>query len=261
MKRKAPDHKPVPEGSRTYNSPLMVARRQRILEEVLKLIEESGVERITIREIARRSGVAPRTLYTAFGRKEELIAQAIRQHFQESMGENSPLTAPDSLHAVSARLDMLAHVVIRQRHYSSVLAAIYFSPTIDPRIYEILKEIGLSHIRLWVTILVAEKRLNASSPRQIEFLLSQLANAEYNVINDWGCGRLTDAQLAPHLKLAVLLLIRGYLNHDGLAPVTAAIKALWRSAGLVDAMGPRAVAPRTAQFNRKPTKAYSSKER
>ena len=218
-------------GLRTYNSPSMLARRQRILREVLRLIEEGGVENITVRELATRSEVSPRTLYAAFGGKEELIAQAVKQHFPEAMGENGSRTIPDSLSAVAARLDLLAHVVIRERKYSAAMARIYFSPTIDHRIYEVLKEIALSHIRPWVTILVAEKRLSLVSPVQVELLLSQLANVEYTVINDWSSGRLTDAQLAPCLKLAAFCLIAGNLHDSDRPQIAAVIDRLWHSVG------------------------------
>lgn len=218
-------------GPRTYNSPSMLARRQRILREVLGLIEEGGVENITVRELAARSEVSPRTLYAAFGSKEELIARAVKQHFPEAMGENGSKAIPDSLPAVAARLDLLAHVVIRERKYSAAMARIYFSPTIDHRIYEVLKEIALSHIRPWVMILVVEKRLNLSSPAQVELLLSQLANIEYAVINDWSNDRLSDAQLAPGLKLAAFSLIAGNLHDNDRPQIAAVIERLWHSAG------------------------------
>ena len=51
-----------PKTPRTYNSATMVARRQRILAEALNLIEEGGVEAVTVRELSARSEVAPRTL-------------------------------------------------------------------------------------------------------------------------------------------------------------------------------------------------------
>jgi AcrR family transcriptional regulator len=216
---------------RTYNSPSMLARRQRILREVLNLIEEGGVENVTVRELAARSEVSPRTLYAAFGSKEELVARAVKQHFPEAMGENGSRTIPDSLPAVATRLDLLAQVVIRERKYSAAMARIYFSPTIDHRIYEVLKEIALSHLRPWVTILVAEKRLSLASPTQADLLLSQIANVEYAVINDWSNGRLTDAQLAPCLKLAAFGLIAGNLQENERPQLAGAIERLWRSLG------------------------------
>ncbi len=213
---------------RTYNSATMVARRRRILAEALNLIEEGGVEAVTVRELSARSEVAPRTLYTAFGSKEELVAHAVKQHFQEIMGESGATAIPDNLESVTARLDLLVRAVIRHRQYSSAMAPIYFSATIDRRIYEVLKEIALSHIRPWITMLVAEKRLTISSPAQVEFLLSQLANTEYAVFNDWRNGRLTDAQLAPRLKLAAFSLIAAHAHNDALPKLNAAIARLWR---------------------------------
>ena len=231
-KRQPASKKNAPRSPRTYSSASMLARRQRILAAVLNLIEEGGVDSVTVRELSKRSEVAPRTVYAAFGSKEELIARAIKKRFQEAMGEDGPLAGPDTLEAVTLRLDLLARVVIGQRQYSSVMAPIFFSATIDHRIYEVLREIALSHIRPWIKILAAERKLVVSSPAQVEFLLSQLANVKSAVINDWRNGRLGDAQLGTHLQLAVFSLIAGYVQHKALPELIAAINALWRTAML-----------------------------
>src|SRR3546814_17808545 len=57
----------------------MAERRQRILYEVRKLVNEAGLEGFSMREISKRANVAPKTLYNAFGDRDRLIACAIRE--------------------------------------------------------------------------------------------------------------------------------------------------------------------------------------
>ena len=197
-----------------------------------KLIAHSGVSTFKVRELRKRTQLALRTVYAASDSKENLISRIINRQFKKAMEEDGPIAVPDTLEAVSARLDLLAKVVIGQRQYSSVMAPIYFSATIDHRIYEVLREIALSHIRPWIKILAAEKKLGVSSPAQVEFLLSQLANTEYAVINDWRNGRLGDAQLGTYLKLAAFYLVAGCVQHKAVPELTAAINSLRRSAVL-----------------------------
>src|SRR3546814_14879486 len=57
----------------------MAERRQRILYEVRKLVNEEGLEGFSMREISKRANVAPKTLYNAFGDRDRLIGCAIRE--------------------------------------------------------------------------------------------------------------------------------------------------------------------------------------
>jgi AcrR family transcriptional regulator len=52
---------------------------QAALDATVELLLESGVEGLTLEEVAARSGVAKSTLYRHFGTKEQLIASAARR--------------------------------------------------------------------------------------------------------------------------------------------------------------------------------------
>src|SRR3546814_18334025 len=65
-------------GTMTRGSAAMFARRRRILHEARRMMSEGGIDGLGMRELAERSGVSLRTLYTAFGSMEELIAAALR---------------------------------------------------------------------------------------------------------------------------------------------------------------------------------------
>jgi len=52
--------------------------RDRILESAREVLAESGLE-VTMRQIARRAGVGPATLYRRFPTKQDLVLEAFRQ--------------------------------------------------------------------------------------------------------------------------------------------------------------------------------------
>ena len=60
-------------GGMTNSSPAMFDRRRRILCAVRDLIRERGLDGFNIRELCRRAEVAQRTVYNAFGSKENTI--------------------------------------------------------------------------------------------------------------------------------------------------------------------------------------------
>ncbi len=54
-----------------------LARRAKIIEEVIDLIAEVGADAVQMRDVAQRSGVAMATMYRYFSSKENLLAAAL----------------------------------------------------------------------------------------------------------------------------------------------------------------------------------------
>ena len=59
-----------------------IRRREDILSAARKLISEHGYEGVTMRDLARESGVAPKTLYHQFENKEKLLRTAVEERFR-----------------------------------------------------------------------------------------------------------------------------------------------------------------------------------
>jgi AcrR family transcriptional regulator len=57
-----------------------LARRAQILAATRRLLAETGHERLTLRKVAEACEVTVQTLRNSFGRKEELVAQAVNEH-------------------------------------------------------------------------------------------------------------------------------------------------------------------------------------
>src|SRR3546814_2008943 len=72
----------------------MAERRQRILYEVRKLVNEEGLEGFSMREISKRANVAPKTLYNALGDCDRLIGCAIGEVYDAGR-QNVPFRTSD----------------------------------------------------------------------------------------------------------------------------------------------------------------------
>jgi len=59
-----------------------IRRREDILAAARKLIAERGYEGVNMRDLARESGVAPKTLYHQFENKENLLRTAVEERFR-----------------------------------------------------------------------------------------------------------------------------------------------------------------------------------
>ncbi len=57
----------------------MTERRERILEAARDIVAEQGVDRLTMRELARRSRVTVPTLYNLVGGRDRVIREAVRE--------------------------------------------------------------------------------------------------------------------------------------------------------------------------------------
>ncbi|WBX84416.1 TetR/AcrR family transcriptional regulator [Sphingosinicella microcystinivorans] len=222
---KAPED--PPRQKRPYNSRSMVERRQRILKATLQLIEEDGVNGVTIRQISKKSDVALRTLYLYFGSREVIIGVAIKDFFYKNIEESGADPEPKTIASLLDRFDRLTDIIIGSKSYSSALAPIFFSANIDPGIYDILREIAISHVKSFVCELASSKA-NALSEGEKDLLIAQMANIEFAVINDALSGRIPLADLSACLKLAVLSLVAGFIPKPP-ADLKAAIQDLRQS--------------------------------
>ena len=63
-----------------------IARRRKLLDAVVQLVAEVGPERVQMRDVAERSGVALGTAYRYFSSKDHLLAAAMSD-WQERLAE------------------------------------------------------------------------------------------------------------------------------------------------------------------------------
>jgi AcrR family transcriptional regulator len=191
----------------TYSSPAIRARRRRILEETRLLIAEQGLANFNMNELCKRAGVAKRTLYNAFQTREQMIAIAIGEYFQDYI-DRIPYTAPvGTLQRNVERLVSVSRRNLKIRNYIRAIMSIFFSPEADSGIWRTMQGMATRPTLEWLTNLSARRQLQ--SWIEPERLAEDLVRLEYAVVNDWSLGRIADEELTHHLLLSFLTHMAG----------------------------------------------------
>ena len=193
---------------RRYDSPVMADRRRRILAEAQAIIDELGVEGFTIRELSRRAGVAQRTLYNQFGSKEDILASAIHDHFADLLAALPAAPAAIDFEGHLGRIDTLLDRTIELKRYATAMVGVFFSPTVDRRLYETLRWISGGGSAAWVSEAMRAGVLAKLSPEDVERLSTLLINTGYANITDWAAGRISAGEMKLRFKINFLTCIQ-----------------------------------------------------
>lgn len=204
------DLTPHPDKPLLYLSPMILARRRRLLKEARHMIAEEGLDGFSIRKLCQRAGVAQRTLYNAFQNKDRLIAFAIREAYDEYSAYVRSSTDYNSLAGLLTGVIAINRRNFRVRNYTKAVCALYFSPNTSRDVWETLQDMSLSGSRTWLNI-----HQGSLQPWvDLEHLANAIANVLYATINDWALGRLSDAEYLPRMAENTLLLITGAAKDD-----------------------------------------------
>jgi AcrR family transcriptional regulator len=221
-------------GELSYSSPLIIERRRRILRETRRMIANHGLDGFSIRELCKRSGVAQRTIYNAFGSKEKVIAIAIRQHYDDFASHVRFASDKASLEGALERV-IVGNIRSRQvQNYTQAVVAIYFSPNVDPAIREEIRHIALEHLQPWLDLLLAHRRLGREI--LLDELADTIANIQYVMLMDWCRGLIPPDRVLPRLVEAVLLMLSGAVRGAAKTEVAAYLADLYAQGPLWQAL-------------------------
>ena len=183
--------KAVSIAERRYWTPLIADRRKRILIETRNLITEIGADGFTLRDLGQRAGVSVTTIYNIFGDKAGVITHAL-QEFHTGI----ELTLPGEARCLQGFVDAISHttrIVIENRSYALALADLYFSRSLAPALFEVIRNMPLQVFDPWLDRAASTGELHErSDPAAIR---ATFANLEWASIKDWGAGRVTDTHL------------------------------------------------------------------
>jgi AcrR family transcriptional regulator len=185
----------------------MADRRRRILAEAQAMLDELGVEGFTIRELSRRADVAQRTLYNQFGSKEDIVASAIHDHFAGLLAEAPPPPPAADFEAHLRRIDVLLDRTIALKRYATAMVGVFFSPSVDRRLYDTLRWISQGGSAAWVQQAVDAGVLVKHSPEDRERLSTLLVNTGYANITDWAAERISTEEMKLRFKINFLICI------------------------------------------------------
>lgn len=199
---------PHPDKPLLYFSPMIIARRRRLLKETRHMIAEDGLEGFSVRKLCQRAGVAQRTLYNAFQNKDRLIAFAIREAFDEFSAYVRSGVDPASLGGLLTRVIAINRRNFRVRNYTKAVCAIYFAPGTPRDVWQTLQEMALGGNGDWM----ARNKAHIHDWIDFDHFNHSLANVQYSTINDWCLARLADEEYLPRLAESMLLLIIGAVH-------------------------------------------------
>lgn len=213
-----------PDKPQTYSSPAIRARRRRILDETRQLIAEQGLANFNMNELCKRAGVAKRTLYNAFQTREQMIAIAIGEYFQDYI-DRIPYSAPaGTLQRNLERLVAVSRRNLRIRNYIRAIMSVFFSPEGESDIWLTMQGMATRPTLEWLQGLAAKRQLQPWI--EPERLAADLVRLEYAVVNDWSLGRISDDELTRHLLLSYLTFTAGATKGAANAEIRDAIQLI-----------------------------------
>ncbi len=194
-------------GRSGYASPLIKARRHRILTETRKIISEQGIASVAMEDVANRAGVAKRTIYNAFQSKERLIAAAIQQYFDEYATRLTFETEEATVDRVIERMAIVARRNLKIRNYTRALMNIYYTHEVDPEIQRAIYDIAAASHGPWVYQLQRKRQLQPWV--NAEELVRSIVAFRYSVAFSWSEGQISNEEFILNLIRGVLLFMAG----------------------------------------------------
>lgn len=190
-----------------YISDAILARRRRILDVAKEMIADSGTESFTVRDLGRLAKVSVTTIYAAFGDKEGVLAAAIDDFYQRLPFANRP--APTTLVGILECTDEATQAVFSNPPYARHYADLFFSPTIDSRIYEAIVETTNASAGYVPWLQKIFRSGDVLPGIDLQEILKMLASNRLMALRDWQQGRVSSEELSSVNKLSFLMLIRG----------------------------------------------------
>lgn len=194
-------------GGMSSSSPAMFERRRRILKEARRLIGQGHADGFSMRALCDRSGVAVNTLYNAFGSKENIIALAITQYFEDFHRSVTFDFAADTLPGVIEREIATTVRNLAIPEYVRAVTTLFFSATARPPVRSALINIAIRPYQPWFDHLRAARKLERGvAPERIAANLSALLYAQ---VQEWRIGEFDEAAFVGARLDAVLSYISG----------------------------------------------------
>ena len=177
------------------------ARRQRIVDAALALLEANEYERIQVRDVAEEASVALGTLYRYFSTKEHLFGEVLVQ-WAARLGTSTtrrPLAGADR----AARLEEALHRSVRAFERRPQLAKLVSRLQVsdDPSAADVLNRLGSATNEVYLTVLEdLDPGVATSTVRVVDAVLDSSLRA-------WSAGRLPIREVYRSLSDAVTLLL------------------------------------------------------
>ena len=106
-----------------------IRRRERILSAARELISRQGYDGVKMRDLAKASDVAPKTLYHQFGSKEELLRTAVEERYRRTYQAIDDAVIDHGIDRLFFIVDSVATTTRKNLAYARALAPMLGSST------------------------------------------------------------------------------------------------------------------------------------
>src|SRR5580658_258430 len=186
-----------------------LARRQRIIDAGLALLERNEYERIQIKDVAVEAGVALGTLYHYFSSKEHLFAEVLVK-WAATLRSSLARRPPQGL-TPREKLTVALHRSVRAFQHQPQLARLIASLQIssDPFATEILERMDQTTSGVYMELLQGvEPRRARTMVRTVDAVLDSQLRA-------WSAGRLPITAVYDYLSESIDLIFEHDLEAEG----------------------------------------------
>jgi len=159
----------------------------RLTDAAVEEVRSTAYEGLTVRNVARRAGVAPATAYTYFASKDHLVAEVFWRRLQTQVPDE-PAAGADAVARVTAAIGDLAGLVGDEPELAAAVTTAMLAT--DPDVERVRDHIGVE---------VADRLRRAMGPDLDEDRLDALQLALWGAMLSAGMGYFPHAELAERM--------------------------------------------------------------
>lgn len=196
-------------------------RRARIIHAARDLIRETGNAGLSMRALAARAGVSLATPYNLFGSKRAIVL-AVLDDVREYQGRFAHLRSTDPLERLFTAVDMAIDFYVGDPRFYKTLWAAVFDASDDVR-SEIYNQ---ARNAFWRDLVKAVADAGVVAPGvNVELLFKALDRSFGAAMLEWVVGELEPDLLAPTIRHAYALILKGAASADWRGPLDARLQA------------------------------------
>jgi AcrR family transcriptional regulator len=188
-----------------YKSDSILERRERILRVARKMIAQSGVAELSVRELCARAGIAQKTLYNAFGSKDHVITLAVQQYTQEFNNSVYYKFPRNSLEGQIERMIKVHSRNTQLRSYTTAIMSVYNSSQSDRELRKAARLMSTNSYKPFIDMLNEEKGLQANVTP--EHIIAYITTNTYAILTDWCIGEIEDQLLVERVCEGFLMIV------------------------------------------------------
>jgi AcrR family transcriptional regulator len=167
----------------------------RLTDAAVEEVRGTGYEGLTVRNVAKRAGVAPATAYTYFASKDHLVAEVFWRRLQTQV-PTEPAADAGAVTRVTLAIGDLAGLVGDEPELAAAVTTAMLAS--DPDVERVRDQIGVE---------VAERLTRALGPDLDEARLDALQLSLWGAMLSAGMGYFPHAELAERMSSVVAIVL------------------------------------------------------